>query len=235
MDLAKIMKEHPPTMIAWSWYGLSQNHSLTMQIVEKHPYRCWDWAQLSANPNMTTDFIERHPELLHCWHLSLLRTNPAIPSDFVVRMAGLIPEEGMMHQSNGTFALRDAKRRDLTVVIDDYNSCRQPWTKISACLGGTMELAEQLRKEGKMPHSLPGFSRMHNTAVCKAYLGSPLDKPIDYFCARLWLLIVGAKASGDSDEDRFVRIVQKMPPELQERLCAAVYWQRQITVKTLQS
>ena len=45
----------------WNWDGLSENPSITCEIVEANPDKPWDWFWLSSNPSITFAIVEANP------------------------------------------------------------------------------------------------------------------------------------------------------------------------------
>ena len=40
---------------------------MTLEWVEKYPYKPWDWSGLSRNPNVTLEIIEKYPDKPWSW------------------------------------------------------------------------------------------------------------------------------------------------------------------------
>jgi hypothetical protein len=68
--LIYLLKKHPDKN--WSWYCISRNPNITMDIIEKHPEKPWNWYSISQNSNITMEFIETH---LHHINFSNLSKN----------------------------------------------------------------------------------------------------------------------------------------------------------------
>ena len=71
----------------WKWdvEELSENPSITLNFIERHPEMRWKsyMKELSNNPSITPDFIERHSEMK--WDMNTLSQNPIITPEFIER------------------------------------------------------------------------------------------------------------------------------------------------------
>ena len=45
--LIKFIEENPDKR--WSWYSISRNPNITMEIIEANPDKDWDWWEISSN------------------------------------------------------------------------------------------------------------------------------------------------------------------------------------------
>ena len=67
----------------WSWYWISRNPNLMLEIIEKHPenFRGRDWEWISCNPNITMEMIEKHPE--KPWNWEWISMNPNLTMEII--------------------------------------------------------------------------------------------------------------------------------------------------------
>ena len=45
----------------WNWFSVSANRSVTMQDIMNHPEYPWEWDGVSYNPNLTISMINQYP------------------------------------------------------------------------------------------------------------------------------------------------------------------------------
>jgi hypothetical protein len=65
----------------WDYYCLSQNLSITWEIVKENPDRPWDYYCLSRNPNITWEIVKENPD--RPWDYYCLSKNPNITWEIV--------------------------------------------------------------------------------------------------------------------------------------------------------
>jgi len=81
-------------------------------------------------------------------------------------------------------------------------------------------------KPNYIPSSLVIPKNISN--LCKKYLGLPPNKPIDWYPAKLYLLVVQSE-----HDSQFLKITRRLPREVTQLICALVYRQRTISLETL--
>src|SRR3989344_9269696 len=64
--LKKLLELFPSA--PWSWYRLSSNPNITLEIVQNNPTKPWDWYNLSSNPNITWEIIQKNMNKPWNWH-----------------------------------------------------------------------------------------------------------------------------------------------------------------------
>ena len=69
--------------------GISKNTNLTIEFIEKFPYKKWWWNEISSNPNIPMEIIEKYPKKPCKWRgipanmNSGISSNPNITIEFI--------------------------------------------------------------------------------------------------------------------------------------------------------
>jgi len=52
----------------WDWLRLSENPSITWEIIQANLDRPWNWSYVSRNPNVTFEIIQENPNIYWNWY-----------------------------------------------------------------------------------------------------------------------------------------------------------------------
>lgn len=172
----------------------------------------WNWASLSLNPNITWQIVQENPE--KPWVYSALSENLNITSEIV---------QDNLDKPWHWFNL--SKNPSITwQLVQDNPKKKWYWRYLSKRIGveiSSIDHAKALRKRGYKP------KQIRDDALYKTVLGLPIDKPMDYMGALLW--VRGIEGTLDL---RIIKILHQLPPELQEKICCLVFGIKRISDAT---
>lgn len=67
----------------WNWYYVSLKHSVTWDIIQQNPDIPWHWKNISGNPSITLKIVQQNPDKQ--WYWTTLSENPSVATPEIVR------------------------------------------------------------------------------------------------------------------------------------------------------
>ena len=219
-DLANRQNIEKYPDIPWPWHELHLRRDFDWGIVSKFADKPWNWSALTDRPNLPMDLVRK----LHDkpWNWQYLSHMKNLPLDLVQDFPDK-PWNWTILSSNPLITEEVAQK------LPD-----KPWTWFLIMLHSGAEItsmkhARELRSAGYKP------KKIRDNALYKTVLGLPLDKPICYMPALLWLKvpIFPDKCDKNPSLARLMRILKGLPAELQEKICARIFGLTRITAEDL--
>ena len=152
---------------------------------------------MSNNPSITSDNVLTHPD--EPWEWGVLSCNPSITFDVVLAY----PDKPWYWDS-------------LSANKSSYYNRLQSnftWYNLDILLTETTKFKPgYITSASVIPKDL--------NWRCKKYLGLPLYKPIDWYPAKLYLMVIQ-----NEYDSQFLKITRMLPPELSQLVCSLAYRQ----------
>jgi hypothetical protein len=96
----------------WNWKDVSRCKNITMDIMNSNPDLPWDWSGITANPNISTQYIFEHPELP--WDYDMIDEKP----DFDLNALLRIKDTPIYNQIDWDYIATESK--DIVNIIESF-------------------------------------------------------------------------------------------------------------------
>jgi hypothetical protein len=135
-DIVKANKtwNHPDKtkrLVPWKFCGLSINHNITMDIVEKNIKQTWSFPYLSSNPNLTWEFVEKYSDKE--WNWTEIAQSKIVTWEIVKRYPHL-PWNNNTCSRGAASALSRNPNITWDIILEDLKGGKLiPWCTVGVC------------------------------------------------------------------------------------------------------